>query len=154
MDGLVELFEDLGYDEVDTYRASGNVSFEATADREALEAAIEEHLEEALDYDVPTFVRSAQELEAIIGRAAFSEEADQSKRKRYVVFLKQPLDESGVGKLADLQNDVDRFEADGSAIYWLRRMDAGESMATGGIEKQLGVVATRRTLNTVERMVI
>jgi hypothetical protein len=52
-----------------------------------------------------------------------------------------------------LTSEVDEFLADGNAIYWLRRVDAGESIPTGELERALGITATRRNLNTMQRLV-
>jgi uncharacterized protein (DUF1697 family) len=60
-------FEAMGFEEVSTFRASGNVIF-ATPKREAegkLAARVEAELDERLGYDVPVFLRSDKEMTAI-----------------------------------------------------------------------------------------
>ena len=74
MDRLRTLFEELAYTNVATYIASGNAIFETPRTSiQALEAQIEQHLQQALGYEVITFVRAAPELAAIASYTPSSE---------------------------------------------------------------------------------
>jgi uncharacterized protein (DUF1697 family) len=152
-DRLTELFEELGFDDVDAYLASGNIVFDARDNPEALEAQISAHLGQAVGYDVPTFVRTMPELVALAESSVFEAEAAQANSKRYVAFLKHTLTAEQRSVLTDLANDVDQFHDDGRELHWLRQIEAGESMPTGDVEKALGVQATRRTFRTLSRLV-
>src|SRR6476620_4469524 len=60
MEVLRRLFEELGFENVETFIASGNVIFDAPDDDQgALEKQIEGQLRTSLGYEVATFVRSA-----------------------------------------------------------------------------------------------
>src|SRR6266496_5246361 len=62
MDQLRTLFVALGYANVTTYIASGNVIFETPpTSTQVLEAQIERHLRDALGYEVLAFIRTAEE---------------------------------------------------------------------------------------------
>ncbi|MBK9943158.1 MAG: DUF1697 domain-containing protein [Kouleothrix sp.] len=75
MDQLRALVEQLGYTNVATYIASGNVMFDAPDDdAPALEAQIERHLHAALGYEVTTFLRTAGELAAVAAYTPFPAE--------------------------------------------------------------------------------
>ena len=66
MDRLREIFESLGFANVETFIASGNVVFETTAlDTAALETRIAAALQAALGYEVATFIRTEAELARI-----------------------------------------------------------------------------------------
>lgn len=66
MEQLRALFEQLGFDAVETFIASGNVVFETDAAPDAaLEADIEAHLRAALGYEVATFLRTDAEVAAV-----------------------------------------------------------------------------------------
>ena len=59
MDRLRGLFEQVGYADVETFIASGNVIFRSPAeDTQALERQIEAHLAASLGYEVAAFVRT------------------------------------------------------------------------------------------------
>src|SRR4051812_37558810 len=91
MDQLRTLIMALGYTNVATYIASGNVIFETPPTRTSvLEAQIERHLRDALGYEVLTFIRTAEELAAIADYAPFPA-TEQAIHGMYVSFLKAPL---------------------------------------------------------------
>ena len=61
-----------GYANVETFIASGNVIFESrTKNSKSLEQQIEQHLRQALNYEVSTFIRSVPELASIARHDAF-----------------------------------------------------------------------------------
>lgn len=72
MDHLCELFADLGFGDVDSYLASGNVVFSCDETGEALEARIEAHLQDELGYAVETFLRTMDELSEVDQSSASS----------------------------------------------------------------------------------
>src|SRR5688572_10594132 len=66
MDALRRLFEALGFVNVETFIASGNVIFDSPSkDTKALEKKIESYLRETLGYEVATFIRTIAEVAAI-----------------------------------------------------------------------------------------
>src|SRR5688500_4990017 len=88
MDALRLLCEQCGVSKVETVIASGNVLFESRAAAPALEKKIEAHLQKSLGYEVATFVRTVEELEAIVRRA---QKALEDWKSVYVGFLKAPM---------------------------------------------------------------
>ena len=67
MDALRVLFESLGFINVETFIASGNVLFETPdGDPQEMETKIEACLRSALGYEVATFIRTRAELAAIV----------------------------------------------------------------------------------------
>ena len=67
MDRLRSLFEQLGFTAVETVIASGNVLFSSSArNAGALEENIERQLRSALGYEVTIFIRSPDEMQAIV----------------------------------------------------------------------------------------
>ncbi|MGH7936891.1 MAG: DUF1697 domain-containing protein, partial [Chthoniobacterales bacterium] len=66
MSQLKTLFEELGFGEVETFIASGNVLFSSKVrDTRKLEAQIARRLEKSLGYQVGTFVRTTEEVASI-----------------------------------------------------------------------------------------
>ena len=65
MSRLKALFEELGFQDVDTFIASGNVLFSSpVTDPGKLETRIAGHLESSLGYGVDTFVRTLEQVAA------------------------------------------------------------------------------------------
>ncbi|HEU4461011.1 MAG TPA: DUF1697 domain-containing protein, partial [Solirubrobacterales bacterium] len=90
-DELRRHFEAMGFEAVGTFRASGNVIFSAVR-REAeakLADRVEAELDERLGYDVPVFLRSAEEVAAVAAQEPFDAKVmARSKGKLQVSFLK------------------------------------------------------------------
>ena len=155
------LFEELGFDDVTTLIASGNVMFStASGDLEALCGRIEQHLAHGLGYEVATFIRSPQELESI---AAFGDStADRepsgstpSPSSLYVFFLPAAADDALRARIADLRSEMDEFAFAGREIFWRIQGKMSESpLFGGGLEKAIrGVPTTMRNMTTVRRLI-
>ncbi|HEY4202971.1 MAG TPA: DUF1697 domain-containing protein [Devosiaceae bacterium] len=88
---LKAAFEAMGYDDVRTLIASGNVLFAASADDEAkLAAAIEKGLAEKFGFDIGVVLRSRAELEAMIAAEPFKTIPQNADAKLYVSLLREP----------------------------------------------------------------
>ncbi len=88
-DALKTAFAAGGFEAVETFRASGNVAFDAArAGDDEIAAAAEAALEEELGFEVKNFLRSAKEVLAIAAHEPFDEEAvAASKGKLQVAML-------------------------------------------------------------------
>ena len=153
MDRLRDLFVECGFDDVTTFIASGNVIFKTAARNVAsLRRKIEPHLAQALGYEVPTFLRSPAELEAIAG---FEPSGKASATSVYVIFLHAPASDDLRSRLVEFVSEMDDFRFAGSEIYWLIRDKLTESpLFAGGLEKATGDVPnTMRNMTTVRRLV-
>ena len=154
MDVLRQHFEALGFANVETFIASGNVIFETTAkNTRSLEKKIEEHLRAVLGYEVATFIRTDAELAAIAQYQPFSSSALKTAQALNVAFLKEPLEAASQKKLLGLKTDIDDFHAHGREVYWLCRNKQSESKFSNvGLEKTIGQASTMRGINTIQRM--
>jgi uncharacterized protein (DUF1697 family) len=150
-------FEEMGLEEVATFRASGNVIF-STAKREAegkLAGRVEAELDERLGYDVPVFLRSAQEIKAIAAQEPFDAKAvAKSKGKLQVSLLKEKPSAAARKKVLALATDEDLLALEGRELYWLPSGGSLESdLDLKAIEKLLGA-DTRRTMGTIEQIAL
>lgn len=155
MDHLRRLFEALGFTNVETFIASGNVIFDAQSKTtSALEQKIEKHLGKMLGYEVRTFVRAASELAAVANHKPFSEtELKAAGHTLYVGFMADKPSNEATRKLLSLSRATDDFAVHGHEVYWLCRTRFSESKVSGALlEKTLGMRATFRNVNTVRRM--
>ncbi|HXU10093.1 MAG TPA: DUF1697 domain-containing protein [Blastocatellia bacterium] len=154
MDHLRGLFESLGFTEVATVIASGNVIFTSTSRSPALEKKIEDDLRQSLGYQVITFVRATSELKAIAAcRPLDASEIDAAGNAFYIGFLKGSPSDEAKQKLASLATDDDKFHFSGHELYWLRRKKFSDSKLSGPLlEKTLGMRTTLRNSTTVKRI--
>lgn len=148
-------FERLGLAEVATFRASGNVVFEAggRAGEAALAKKIEAGLADGLGYEVPVFLRAAAEVAAIATHEPFPARAVAASKGKLQVSLlaKKPSARARDSVLA-LGTDQDRLAFDGRELYWLPSGGISDSeLDLKAIDRALGK-GTTRTLGTVEQI--
>ncbi|HXY30817.1 MAG TPA: DUF1697 domain-containing protein, partial [Gemmatimonadaceae bacterium] len=151
MDHLRRLFEKAGFTGVETFIASGNVIFESRArDTRALERTIEKVLREALGYEVATFVRTQEELEAVAAHEPFQAADVEAARSLNIAFLAGPLDGDGERRVMALRSEIDDFHVRGRELFWLcRGFQRDSSFSNNAFERAVGVSSTFRGVNTV-----
>jgi uncharacterized protein (DUF1697 family) len=155
MDQLRALFGSLGFSEVETFIASGNVIFVSSAtDARALEQKIEAHLQRALGYPVTTFLRSLDELSAIAHHQPFKADDDgPEKSTTYIVLLSKTMTAAARRQLLAFNSDVDQFAVKGREIYWRHRGATFESPFSGAqLERIAAGPGTMRNRNTIVRL--
>ncbi len=151
---LCAVFEELGCREVSTFRASGNVVFDADREPEPkLTVRIEKGLEEALGYESITFLRSAGELAAIVSSKPFEPAAvEGSKGKLQVVMLTSKPAAKARKAVLTHATDKDRLAFGGRELYWLPAGGTQDSeLDWRAIAGVLGPT-TMRTKGTVEQI--
>jgi uncharacterized protein (DUF1697 family) len=154
MEALRGHFAALGFTQVESFIASGNVIFESAAPAPALEAQIAEHLQRALGYAVATFIRSPSEIAAITRYQPFpqAQPADAGLALS-VAFLPAPPLPEAQQRLMALQTAIDDFHVHGREVYWRCRTKVSDSTFSGArLEQVLGMPATIRNITTVRRL--
>lgn len=155
MDHLRSLFEGMGFANVETFIASGNVIFDSRSrNTTALERKIEKHLRDALGYEVATFVRATSEVAAVANSKPFSAaDLDGTGTMLYIGFLANTPDDQVKQKLLSFCGEIDEFRLEGREVYWLCRKKFRESEFSGALlERTLGMRATLRNSNTVKKI--
>lgn len=153
-DALCALVEDLGFADVDAYRASGNVVL--TADERPvadLRVRLEEGLAEGLGYAVPTFLRTPDEVRAIADHEPFAaQHVEASHGSLQVAMLAEEPAAADRDAVLDMATDRDRLAVRGRELYWLPSGGTTDSeLDWDAIEDLLGPTTTR-TKNTVARI--
>jgi uncharacterized protein (DUF1697 family) len=153
MEELRRLFTELGFSDVETFIASGNVIFTTRASAaEALERRIERHLQAVLGYAVATFVRTMDEVAAIAGRDAFPPAAKGvDKVTEYIILLSKPLAAAARAQVLALSGDADQFAFHDREIHWRRTGSMLESPFAKAQIKDVGA-GTMRNRNTLVRL--
>lgn len=146
-------FEGMGFSNVETFIASGNVIFESgSKNAKSLEFKIEGELYKALGYETAVFVRSADELKAISKHKLFTKRPEGAGL--YIAFLTEPPSADAKAKLGSFQTKTDTFYFEGRELYWVCQTRFSDSTFSGPrLEKVLGMQATVRNCNTVAKMV-
>jgi uncharacterized protein (DUF1697 family) len=154
MEELRALFEALGFSNVETFIASGNVIFDAEAESAGdLQKQIEAHLHKSLGYEVATFLRTTTEIAGIARYKPFDESKLQSAQALNVAFLAEPLSAEAQKKLMGLSTEIDEFHVHGREVYWLCKKKQGESTFSNAVfERKLKVQTTFRGWKTVLKL--
>jgi uncharacterized protein (DUF1697 family) len=154
MKELCAIFEALGFEEVETFIASGNVIFTAPSKNiRTLEQKIEKQLLRSLGYEVKTFLRTTSEIAAVARYKPFNPSQLSSAAALNIAFLADPINAAAAKSVMALKTEVDDFQVHGREVYWLCQTKQSDSkFSNTRFEKVLGVRATWRNVNTVVRL--
>jgi uncharacterized protein (DUF1697 family) len=149
---LRSCFEAIGLEDVQTFRTSGNVVFDAPRESKAkLCKRVEKALEEAFGFDVVVFVRTAAEVRAIATHEPFPAKlVEASDGKLQVAMLAEKPSAAARKQVLALATDEDRLDFGDLELYWLPRgmmRDSGLNLTA--VEKLTGTW-TMRTKGTLE----
>jgi uncharacterized protein (DUF1697 family) len=154
---LKAAFEALGLGRVQTYIQSGNVLFESDRTETELRERIERQIADTFGISLTAVLRTAEELETIVGRCPFpaeevaAAEAASQAECLYVAMLPEAPAPSGVAKLAGANNGVDVYRIVGRDVYLLFRDSVRNAKLAANLPK-LGVPATVRNWNTMGKL--
>ena len=147
MADLRELMAELGYEDVRTVLASGNVVF--TGPKAKAREKLEQGIEARVGFKVDVILRTMDELHAVVEGEPFKDEVDNLTRY-FVVFLPCAPD---VSALEGQDFAPDKFAANGNEIYaW-----CPDGMQNSRLMKALGKpglapTATVRNMSTVKKL--
>ena len=148
-------FVELGFTNVRTFIASGNVIFDSPAKPGLLERRIEKHLHSALGYEVDTFIRSRAEVLQVVAdvESQFAAQlADGSKV--YVGFLRALPPVENQERVIALSNAVDVMSFGERELYWLCHQGMAETTVTGPrLAKALGGSMTARNITSLRKLI-
>jgi uncharacterized protein (DUF1697 family) len=151
---LRSVFFAMGLGGVETFRASGNVTF--TAERRPLAdmtVEIEAALEQSLGYSVDVFLRTAEQMRDIAAMQPFAPGlVAASAGKLQVSILARTPPAPTRRKVLELASDDDLLAFGQRELYWLPSGGILESaIDLNALEGMVGP-STRRTKNTIEQM--
>jgi len=154
MHDLRLLLEDLGLKDPQSLLQSGNLVFRSDVPTIAeLEQLLEEATKERFGLDTDFFVRTAEELKAVIADNPFPDEAENDPGHLVVGFMKDAPDPVAVAALQKAINGREIVRASGRQMYTVYPDGIGRSRLTNKmIEKKLGTRATGRNWNTVLKL--
>lgn len=154
MEYLKTLFEELGFENVESFIASGNVIFESKNSNAALlENKIEKYLIKSLGNEVTTFIRSLNQLEQIISYQPFPKEKYEHASANNIGFIREPLSKESAAVLKKLETDIDDFHSHNTEVYWLCKKGQSKSKFSGNVfEKRLKTQVTFRGFKTLDKL--
>jgi uncharacterized protein (DUF1697 family) len=118
MPRLVAVCEGLGYTDVWTWINSGNVVFDASGSRAAVETAMEKALEDEFGFECTTFVRTPAQLRRSLDATPFPVLDGDT---HFVTFLKKAPTAVQKKALEALSGDFDTLVVVGPDVHWRMR---------------------------------
>ena len=155
METLRRLFTELGLANVRTYIQTGNVFFDdpEQADRAQLTARIEQHLQQALGYAVPTFLRTPAELEHLLALNPFRHLTVTDDMRLCLMFLAEPAPTGLVLPLRSPKADMEIVHLTDHEAFVIWHLIEGRAPATMNfLDKTLGRRTTTRFFSTAAKI--
>jgi len=151
---LKAVVEGMGFTEVKTILASGNVVFEADdAEPEALERDLHAALEKATGLKSEVFVRNLAELTELVGNNPFPDEARERPSFLVVSFHRDPVDQKAIDRLVASYAGSERMVVIGRELFIDFPDGQGRSNLIPVMAKaRLSQANTGRNWNTVQKL--
>jgi uncharacterized protein (DUF1697 family) len=149
---LREHFRAMGFEDVGTFRTSGNVVFDGASGGEAkVKTKVEKALCEAAGFDVVVFLRTDKQVRAIAEDQPFPAKlVEASAGKLQVLLLPKKPTAAARKQVLSLATDDDKLAFGERELYWLPSGGTLESeLDRTKIEKLIGPT-TSRTKGTIE----
>jgi uncharacterized protein (DUF1697 family) len=154
MERLCEVWKELGFADTKTYIQSGNVLFKAKGTSAGMSSRIEKRLAGEVRLPVTAIIRTPEEMRKILLGNPFLKEVGIDLKKLYVAFLGEQAPGDGEERLAAIDAGADRFRIRGKDVYlYCPGGYGGTKLSNMAIEKRLGIKATTRNWNTVNKLV-
>jgi uncharacterized protein (DUF1697 family) len=155
MEVLRGIFESLGFANVLTYIASGNVLFDSRVKNVAtLASKIEKGLKEALGHEVNVVLIPFDDLTSIVKLDPFKRIDPNSEAALFVTFISAAPDAKLKLPLISEKENVEVLDIQYRAAFIVARRKKNGTIGfpNAFIEKELGVVGTTRNWSTVKKI--
>jgi uncharacterized protein (DUF1697 family) len=146
MKELKSLLESKGYENVKTYIQSGNVLVDAN---EQPDDSVRAAIKSKFGFDPNIMIFEQSEFETLVRKNPYSSDVGKSIHFFYCEREPKPDRE----KIELLVSATERFELIGNVFYLFAPDGIGRSKLAGRVEALLGVPATARNLNTVNKII-
>ncbi len=154
MDALKKMYENLNFDNIQTYVQSGNVVFLSKEnDPKKLEKIISSKIKSEFGFDVPVIVLSAKTLEKIIESNPFTKDKLKDVSFLHVTFLADKVAQLDKESIIEkkLPNEEIRFAP--NAVYLYCPDGYGRTKLNNNfLENKLKVTATTRNWKTTNEL--
>jgi len=153
MPDLKSLFEESGFQNIETYIQSGNVIFTSKEKLpEKLEQKISLAIKRKFGFDVQIIVLTPEEIEYVLNNNPFIKKKKESK-KLYVTFLAKSPSNENINKLNAIDYSPEEYIIDGRYIYLFVPNGYGKAKLNNNFfESKLNVSATTRNWKKVNKM--
>jgi uncharacterized protein (DUF1697 family) len=151
---LCACLDSAGFEDVASFRTSGNVVFSAKGSAGELIRRVEKALAAKFGFEVPVFLRTEAQLRKIATAKPFPQRAVTASKGKLQVALLASKPSAKISKqVLALASDKDRLALEGTELYWLPSGGTQESaLDMKTIGDAVGLY-TLRTQGTIEGLV-
>ena len=151
---LKEAFTSLGFQQVSTYKQSGNVVFETDiVNLHEINDKIEDKLRSMLGYEVPVFIRSFQQLKNIIEFDAFKAQDGEGTSFLVTLLATATANFPLQLPLTIPKSTAQVISVKGTEIFSVTHGGGEGALPIPFLESKLKVKATTRNLNIIREIV-
>jgi uncharacterized protein (DUF1697 family) len=155
MTDLFVLYQDLGFNDAETFIQSGNVIFTCSSGMSVRDISlrIETAIHQKYDYDVPVMIRTHEEIKKLIPVNPFLAEENFDPSKMAVIFLHEHPSEAQIQKVIKIDYPPDKFKIIGSEIFIYCPDGFGRTkLYTNFFENKMKIKGTGRNWNTINKI--
>ena len=151
---LQQVFTSLDFTGISTVRQSGNILFESNMDMEMVKLKIEEKLQANLGYEVAVFIRTVEQLKAILDVDPFKGQLAEGTSFLVTLIDKPPI-ASFTAQLPLLipKSTAQITSVKGTEFFSLTHGGGEGALPNTYIESKLKVKATTRNINVIREIV-
>lgn len=155
MTDLKVLFQKLGFTNIQTYLQSGNVVFKSNdLNINALQTQIQQGIQDAYGFDVPTLILTSEELNTIITHNPFLSLPEMDSAFFHVTFLENKPATIDFENIISKKNEREQIDLVSNAFYLYCPDGYGKTkLHNSFLEKQVKVTATTRNWKTCLQLV-
>jgi len=144
MSDLREICNGLGFADVQTYIASGNLTFDSNESKASIKTALEGGLRDYMGKDVGVIIRTASELRTILNENPFP---DRDPKFTVAIFLDRKLPKDALDMATGQVDEDMQLGAREIYVYF------GSGMGRSKLKIPAARDGTARNMNTIKKMV-
>jgi len=153
MSELKSLFEDIGFQDVETYIQSGNVIFSSKENiKLKLESKIAKAIKKQWGFYVQIFVLDTGDIDYVLKANPFIKK-EKGIERMYVTFLSDKPSKENIQKLTSTDYSPEEYQIDNNLVYLFLPNGAGKSkLSNNFFENKLKLVGTTRNWKTIRTL--
>jgi len=154
MDALKKMYENLNFEDIQTYVQSGNVIFSSKENEpKKLEKIISSKIKTQFGFDIPVIVLSAKTLETIIKNNPFAKDKLKDISFLHVTFLADKTEQFSKESIIEKKLPNEEIEFTSNAVFIYCPNGYGKTKLNNNfLENKLKVQATTRNWKTTNEL--
>lgn len=147
---LIQVYENVGFNQVKTYIQSGNVVFQSNNSAIDAERTIRDNIEMNIGYKVPVMVISKEELDTTIALNPFIRSGISDIKSLHLTRLGDKPEIDKIKDISAFKDGENQFRIEGENIYLYCPNGYGKVKINNTFfEKKLNILATTRNWKTI-----